>query len=159
MSYYNPQLTQYGLLMIASSAATMSVQTASVFPVTAGVSYTAFAYLIAVTNSRACTIGIKWLNAAGGTISTSTGGSVNDVTTGWIQVIETAVAPAGSVNADLVITVTSPANAEEHYMTSASIAITNYFNTSYFVPAAGPGGVHQLREVTYNQDGSLAAVA
>jgi hypothetical protein len=157
MAYYNPQLLQNGVLIQASTAATMSMIANTKVSVTAGVSYTAFGYLIATTNGRACTMGIKWYNAAGGVISTSTGGSVNDVTTGWTQVLETHVAPALAVQAAPVITITSPANGEQHYGTAFSIAITSFFNTSYFVPGGGPGGGHVMRTVSYNADGSIAA--
>lgn len=159
---YNTQLFQYAMLMQASSSATMSATTAigtNGKAVTAGVSYTAFAYFLALSTPRNCTVGIQWYNAAGSTISTATSGSSADNTSTWIQVMETAVAPAGAVTAAVIVTVTSPANTEQHLVDSVSLAVTSEFSASYFVPNAGPGGVHQLRELTYNVDGSLATVA
>jgi hypothetical protein len=105
----------FSLRLTASSAATMSALSGS-YAVLPSTQYTAVAGFRAGSTGRTVTVGITWLTAALAVISTSTGTGVADVTTGWTQVSVTASSPSNAAFAEIVVTVTSPANTEIHYV-------------------------------------------
>ena len=159
---YSTQFYQWAAILKASSAGTISATTAtgtSGVPVTANVSYTAFAYFLAVSTSRTCTVGIAWYTSTGSLISTSTSAGSADNTAAWIQVVETATAPSTAAYAAIIVSAASATLNEQHIFDNVSFAITSEFSTSYFIPGAGPGGVHTLSTITYNADGSLATAS
>lgn len=158
----NAQEMQYVMRLTASSAADMSAETATGtngIPVTVGVEYTAFAWFEALTAGRACSVGIQWYTAAGASISSAFGSTVNDVTTGWVQPVYRAVAPATAAFAAVIVKVAAPGNGEQHYVEAVSLAISNENDTAYFPPQCGPGGVRSVLTLTYNIDGTLAQVS
>jgi hypothetical protein len=113
------------LALTASSAATMSASTptgAAGKPVTPGQVYSATAQMLAQLTPRSCSIGIAWYTAAGAFISTTTGTARNDATGAWTRVFVAGIAPATAAFAALVITVTSPANAEVHHVDRVQLA-------------------------------------
>jgi hypothetical protein len=158
----NSQQCAYELRLTNSSggAATVSATTAtgtSGYAVTAGQNYTAFAYFLAATTGRTVTMQIIWYNAAGGTISTSSGTGTPDVTTGWTQVYVNAVAPALAVTAAVSISIAATATTEAHGATCVSFHLDNSLNNgmalpmlAYFEPGAGPGGMRNLITLGYD---------
>jgi hypothetical protein len=162
MANYNSQLFQYALLLQANTSANMSVTTpggASGIAVIPNMNYTGFAYFLALSNPRSVTMAINWYTAAGTLISTSTGTATADLVTLWSIISVSATAPSTAAYASLTATVLSPIATEQHLMTTALFAITSQFPASFFIPGAGPGGVHVVRTLTYNADGSLAAAS
>jgi hypothetical protein len=158
----NSQQCAYELSLTNSSggSATVSATTAtgtSGYAVTAGQNYTAFAYFLAATTGRTVTMQIIWYNAAGGTISTSSGTGTPDVTTGWTQVYVNAVAPALAVTAAVSISIAATATTEAHGATCVQFALDNSlvngFATpmlAYFEPGSGPGGMRNLVKLAYD---------
>jgi hypothetical protein len=152
----------YELRLTNSSggAATLSATTAtgtSGYTVVAGQHYTAFAYFLAATTGRTVTMQIIWYNAAGGTISTSSGTGTPDVTTGWTQVYVNAVAPALAVTAAVSISIAATATTEAHGATCVSFALDNSLVNgfalpmlAYFEPGSGPGGMRNLITLGYD---------
>jgi hypothetical protein len=136
----NSQQCAYELRLTNSSggSATASATTAtgtSGYAVTAGQNYTAFAYFLAATTGRTVTMQIIWYNAAGGTISTSSGTGTPDVTTGWTQVYVNAVAPALAVTAAVSISIAATATTEAHGATCVSFALDNSTANTNFLNA------------------------
>lgn len=82
-----------------------------------GRTYTARGRFRAATTGRSCRVLIRWYDAAGGLLSTSTGASVADVNTGFTLCSVTAAAPANAVWASVVgeVLATGAAN-EDHYL-------------------------------------------
>ncbi len=113
------------LQMTASSAATMAARTlsgTSGIPVTVGTTYTAVSSHRTAVTGRTVTCAIRWYDSGGATLSTSTGTGITDTTGGWTQATVTAAAPASAAFAAVVITVTSPASAEVHYVDQIKLA-------------------------------------
>jgi hypothetical protein len=113
------------IMLTASSAATMSMTTPTGVagkPVTAGQVYSATAQVLASVTVRSCTLAITWYTAAGAVVSTTTGTARTDSTSGWTRLFVAGIAPATAAYAALVLTVTSPANAEVHYADRLQLA-------------------------------------
>lgn len=86
-----------------------------------GRTYTTIAVFRSAVSARSCQVGIRWLDYAGTTISTVFGSSVSDTTSGWIQAFCTGVAPAGAMNAKVVVKVLATGGAAElHYVDEVS---------------------------------------
>lgn len=86
-------------------------------PVTAGENYTATARFRAATQFRPVYAVITWYNAAGGAVAgTINGTPINDSATGWTFFTVSGVAPATTAYARVVLTVSSPAAGEVHYV-------------------------------------------
>lgn len=108
------------LSMTAASAATMSAhsgQGASGTRVVAGATYTFLASFRAAATPRTVKVGARWYDRSGTVIGTVTYGTgAADTTSGWTEVSYTAAAPTNAVYVSVVVQVTSPANAEVHYV-------------------------------------------
>jgi hypothetical protein len=114
----------YSLAVTATATGTATCSTATGtggYAVVAGQQYTGMGAFFAATTGRSVSVGIAWYNAAGTLLSTSTGSTVTDTTTGWTQAHVTANAPAGAAFATLVATITSAAASEVHYFDEAGI--------------------------------------
>ncbi len=85
---------------------------ATVYPATAGETFTAVASFKAATTSRQFRVEI---NFRGSSPTTSFGTYVSDNTTGWTQGYCTATAPAGTTSVDVTIRIASAVNNEVHY--------------------------------------------
>lgn len=84
--------------------------------VAASVDYTARAEFRAATDARDCRVLIRWYNGAGGLISTSTGVSVADSTSGWTAASVSATSPSTATYASVVVEVLDAIAAEVHYV-------------------------------------------
>ena len=84
-------------------------------PATAGQTYTFSVYVKSAATPRSALAVIVWRDAGGSGISTTTGTAVTTTTSGWTRVLVTGVAPAGTVHAQLVITIVSSVANEVHY--------------------------------------------
>jgi uncharacterized phage protein gp47/JayE len=107
--------------MTAASAATMSMINAASKTIVPGDTITAVASFRSAVTPRVCNVGIQWRDAGDAIISGTFGANVNDTTTGWTQAFCTAVAPATAVKCRILTQVTTPANAEVHYVDNASL--------------------------------------
>jgi hypothetical protein len=94
-------------------SATSGVEPLLGLSVMAGVQYTALASFRAGSTGRACSVGIRWLNSAGATISTSMSSTVTDTNVGYTQAFITAVAPANAVSAMVRVNVAATGGAAE----------------------------------------------
>lgn len=90
-------------------------------PAVAGQKYTASAFVLAGGTVRSVACNIVWLNAAGGTISTSAGGAANDSATDWTVFSCVATAPALTAYATIQITVAATAVGEVHYIDGVAL--------------------------------------
>ena len=109
----------HSMALTASALGNVSASTAtgtSGYAVTAGTVYSALASFRAFSTGRAWTVGISWYTSAGALISTSTGSSVTDTSTGWTVGTISAPAPATAAFATVVVTGTSLAASETHYV-------------------------------------------
>jgi len=85
-------------------------------PVVAGRTYSGGGAVKTGASARSARALIRWYDAAGTLLSTTTGGSSTDATTGWVAVLATAAAPAGAAFAALVVEVLATGGAGElHY--------------------------------------------
>jgi hypothetical protein len=114
------QVTRSGSTGIASVQE--NVGGTSGTPILPGVQYTALASIKAGTTVRSCSVSIVWFNAAGGTISTSTGTAGNNSAAGWTQFTCTATSPALAVFAAVQINVAAVVVAENHFIDAVSFA-------------------------------------
>lgn len=80
-----------------------------------GGTYAATIRFRAGTTGRSVRANIRWLDAAGALLSTTTGGSVTDNTTGFVTATVSGTAPANAKRWDVVAEVLSAAAAEQHY--------------------------------------------
>lgn len=115
------------LSMTATNAgpATMAAQTSTSWPVVAGKSYTFKASFRAAATPRNVAVQINWLNAASTYLSTTTGASTPDTTTGWTEVTVTGVAPATAALALPVLYIpATPVVGEVHYADRMSLVET-----------------------------------
>jgi hypothetical protein len=85
--------------------------------VTAGRAYMTQAWFRAATAARTCELLIDWYTSGGVLVSTSTGDSAADTTSGWTLLSATDTAPATAAFAVIVAQVDAPAGAGEiHYV-------------------------------------------
>jgi hypothetical protein len=99
------------------------------------VDYAASAYFRAAASGRTTAIYIRWYNSGGTTVSTSTGDTGTDVTTGFTRVSTVATAPATAAYAAVRVEVQSTGGASEvHYVDSVllekSPVVGDYFDGS-----------------------------
>lgn len=114
---------EYGadsLRMTAASAATMSIRTASGtggYLVKAGVTYQFLASFRSAATVRTVKVGAAFYNRAGTIIgAVAYGSGLSDAVGSWTQVTYSVAAPTGAVFCAVFAQVTSPANAEIHYL-------------------------------------------
>jgi len=115
----------YSLALTASSAATMTASTTpgtGACPVTVGYQYSASAYVRAATSARQVGVNIAWYDSTGTLLSTSSGSTSADTSTGWTRVTEVATAPASAAFAAVQVTVVSAGNGEVHYADGIQLA-------------------------------------
>lgn len=85
-------------------------------PVTVGTTYVGSAYFRTAVDARTCRLQIRWYDAAGGLISTTTGADITDASGSWTRAEVSAAAPALAAFAVLVAFVAGTgAGAEIHY--------------------------------------------
>jgi hypothetical protein len=97
-----------------TASATTPTGTSGV-PVKATTQYTAAARFRANTAGRSTRVLIGWYTAAGALISTDTGSSISDTTTGWVQATVTATSPGTAAFAAVVLEVLSAVATEVHF--------------------------------------------
>src|SRR5882757_367436 len=143
-STVNPLDGLADMLLNSTAAGTMVARcslvgdTPTVHP---GTTYTVLASFRSLVSARSCAVGVRWLNASNGTISTQFGSTVTDGTGGYIQASFTGVAPALSVTALVVIEVLSTGAAnEQHRVDQVSLAVGS--STSWT-----PGGYTGMQDV------------
>jgi hypothetical protein len=109
--------------------------------VSPGVTYTALASFRAAVSARSVAVGIRWLNVAGGVISTTFGSTATDGTGGYVQASYTVAAPALAATAIVVVEVLSTGGAaEQHRVDQVSLAVGS--STSWT-----PGGFTGAQDV------------
>lgn len=110
------------MAMTASSAGNMSAA-ASVNPgaVKALTRYTAVASFRAAATARTVQVSLVWQDAGHSTISTVAGATASDGTSGFTQANASGIAPANAAFAYVIVTVTSAANGEVHYVDCVGI--------------------------------------
>jgi hypothetical protein len=90
--------------------------------VTPGLTYTALASFRAAASGRSCRVDIKWYGPTGTYISTSTGATITDTTTGWTQAVNTVTAPVGAAFAGVAAWVLATGAASEvHWLDEADL--------------------------------------
>jgi hypothetical protein len=84
--------------------------------------YTVVAQFKSAVSARSCAVGIRWINQAGGTISTTYGGTVTDSTANFNATASfTAAAPAGAVSGQVTVKVVATGAASEvHWVDKVS---------------------------------------
>lgn len=101
--------------------------------VTAGVTYTASAYVRTAVTTRGAFVNFAWYNNAGTLISTSFGSGIVDSTT-YQRTSVTATAPATAVWAAVQVSFNATATSEIHYvdavMMERSSVLNSYYDTS-----------------------------
>ena len=98
------------LMQISSGLDTYDV------PATAGQTYTFAVYIKSAATARTANVAIIWRDGGGSGLATTTGGNVTTSTSGWTRVLVTGVAPAGTANAQPVVTIKSSVASEVHYI-------------------------------------------
>lgn len=108
----------YSLAMTTATDGEMTAITtaATAFTVSPNVAFSAIASFKANNLSRACYVGIRWLNASGNQISIVYSTAINDTTGGWTTASLTATAPILAVKAQLIIKIVSASAGEIHYV-------------------------------------------
>lgn len=86
------------------------------YPVVVGREYVAVADFKAATVARNVDVGIKWYNAAGTFLSTTTGAVFLDNTTSFVQTVCYGVAPASAAFASVYVEIIGASAAEKHYV-------------------------------------------
>jgi hypothetical protein len=85
-------------------------------PVTVGTTYTAMGWSQAAQTARSVGVNINWYNSAGTFVSTTTGTTTPNSTSGWTQVTVTGVAPATAAYAAVgLIVLATAVPGEIHY--------------------------------------------
>lgn len=121
----------HSLAMTSVAAGNMYCQTANTYPVVAGVQYMAIASLRAAASPRPGLIGIVWYTSAGSYIGYNNGTAALDTTTGWTQVVVSALAPAGAAFAQLTPNILSAGGASElHYIDCGGLYVTASWTAS-----------------------------
>ncbi len=100
----------------ASGDMTASTTTATKFEVTANQEFSAIASFRASSTTRSVATGIRYLNSAGTTISTTFGTSVTDSSSAWTEAMATVLAPATATHAQVFVKVISATTSEVHYV-------------------------------------------
>ena len=90
----------------------MQARTVSSYPVTAGTTYYAFADTSGVSTER---IGIRWLNASGGEIGVAYSATTMAASSSWHRVSTAGVAPAGTTQAQVILSSTESGSNALHY--------------------------------------------
>ena len=102
-----------GCLAVKSVAAgEMQARTVSSYPVTAGTTYYAFADTSGVSTER---IGIRWLNASGGEVGVAYSATTMAASSSWHRVSTAGVAPAGTTQAQVILSSTESGSNALHY--------------------------------------------
>lgn len=102
------------LLMRSSAAGAMSVETISMYPVTAGQTYQVFADAAGADQPER--IGIAWLNVWGATVSTTWSLTTSAASSSWHRVGVAGMAPAGALQARVVVESTTTAANKVTYL-------------------------------------------
>ena len=100
----------------ASGDMTASTTTATKFTVTPNQKFSAIADFRAGTTSRTAQVGIRYLNSAGSTISTTYGTGVSDTSSAWVTASATVLAPPTATHAQVFVKITSAGSGEVHYV-------------------------------------------
>lgn len=121
-------LGTFSMQMSSTAAGTMSATSGQDpfigYRVKIGKTYTALASFRAGASARQVSVGIRWFNAAGGTIQTDMGTSAADATGSYTQVSATFTAPANAVSASVRVQVASTGGAAElHRVDKVSLSV------------------------------------
>lgn len=137
-----------GTLVIKSTAAGETrARTVSSYPVTPGVLYQTFADASSATVAER--IGIRWMSAANAEISISWSVTTATVASAWHRIGVAALAPAGAVTAQVVLS----------GMTPAAAAVLNTFENIYLgPPIQTPGNLLAFASESFELDLSGWAV-
>ena len=100
----------------ASGDMTASTTTATKFTVTPNQEFSAIADFRAGTTSRTTQVGIRYLNSAGSTISTTYGTGISDTSSAWVTASATVLAPPTATHAQVFVKITSAGSGEVHYV-------------------------------------------
>jgi streptogramin lyase len=135
------------LLITVATAATASVYTFSgltAYPAQASTAYTLSSYFQAATTGRTITPTAVFFDSSGTQISSSSGSSITDTTTGWTRSTYSFTTPANTAYIQFQYAISSPAAGEAHYMSNVQ------FNAGSIVPWVYPGaGVASNRSLSY----------
>lgn len=114
--------------LTATSAGNLVATSDSHTAAVPGRTYTAVVWAEAHTTARAVKVSIVWKTTAGTVVSTTTGGTRNDSTSGWGTTPWTVrgVCPTGAVKKDVKVTIVSAATAEVHYVACVGIFDVTY---------------------------------
>ncbi len=128
-------------------------------PVTVGTSYTANVWFRAAVSARSVRVDLSWRNSSGVSVSTSTGSTVTDTTSGWTKATITATAPATAAYVYVKPTVVSTGGASEvHYIDDVLFrktdltAISDTWPTAAYATMASGGRGLLLFWETYGID-------
>lgn len=107
-------------VLYTATAALTGWFTGGRYAVTPGRRYGFIAFSLAATTLRQVTISASWLDASGTFIS-SVANSFANSTSAWARVFTYGTAPANAAYVQLILTVNSPANGEQHYFDCVSL--------------------------------------
>lgn len=141
----------------ASAAGDVTVKSAKM-AVTAGSIYTASMHSQALsTNYRQVSMTIIWYNASNVEISRATGALITELAGTWVRPWVTAEAPALAVNAEIMVTIKSGLNGENHNLDAALFEqgeLGTYFDAAVGSPIADylwEGTAHAARSHYYGR--------
>ena len=108
-------------LTTATTYAQTRARPSTTIPVSFGETLTFSAWFRAATTGRQVSIQVRWKDAAGGTVTVTSGTAVTSNTSGWVQATHTVAVPAGSASAEMLLTVVTTVVGEVHYADDMSI--------------------------------------
>jgi hypothetical protein len=122
------------------------------YPVLADTEYTVMAFFQAATTPRSCKVAAEWYASDGTLIEVSSFSTpITDNTSTPTQASVVLTSPAGTAYAAVLVSVASPAGAEEHYVSQIGIRLGDDSTWS-------PGGFVGLQEVIVTRTGSDGTV-
>lgn len=95
-------------------------------PAMAGTSYSARASVRAATVGAQARVVLRWIDSAGGLISTSPGAAVTNTTSGWTPISATGVAPSGATRVSMGVSFPLVASGAVHYIDRAAILVGRF---------------------------------
>lgn len=95
-------------------------------PAVAGTSYSARASVRAATLGAQARVVLRWINGSGGVISTTSGATVSDTTTGWTSITATGVAPTGTAHVSMGVSFSLVTTGAVHYIDRAGILVGRF---------------------------------
>lgn len=105
----------FSLRLTASSAADMSALS-GLYAAQPSTAYSAIAFFRAGSTARSVHVDISWYTSGSVLISTTTGTSVSDSSSGWTEATVSGTSPSNAAFAAIRVYVISPASTEIHYV-------------------------------------------